>query len=126
MVWSASKGGKAVMPAARHYRETDPAGNRKPTKSKGLDRIDGIMKTITACGLAEWDEGPHTYKGIGPGFNYRLFQMKPKIFACAAKLPSLRMEEQPELELVQREQPVEERFLDQLRPTKSRPALSKV
>lgn len=32
--------------------ETDAAGNRKPTKSKSLDRIDGIVSAIMACGLA--------------------------------------------------------------------------
>lgn len=32
--------------------ETDPAGNRKPTKSKSIDRIDGIVSAIMACGLA--------------------------------------------------------------------------
>jgi len=33
--------------------ETDAAGNRKPTKSKSLDRIDGIVAAIMACGQAE-------------------------------------------------------------------------
>ena len=46
--------------------ETDPAGNRKPTKSKSLDRIDGVISAIMACGLAERDEGPKVYKGSGP------------------------------------------------------------
>lgn len=46
--------------------ETDPAGNRKPTKSKSLDRIDGIVTAIMACGLAARDEGPAVYKGEGP------------------------------------------------------------
>jgi phage terminase large subunit-like protein len=32
--------------------ETDPAGNRKPTKAKSLDRIDGIVAAIMACGMA--------------------------------------------------------------------------
>lgn len=45
--------------------ETDPAGNRKPTKAKSLDRIDGIVSAIMACSLAEKDEGPATYKGTG-------------------------------------------------------------
>lgn len=45
--------------------EPDPAGNRKPTKAKSLDRIDGIVSAIMACGLAERDEGPTTYKGSG-------------------------------------------------------------
>lgn len=42
--------------------ETDPAGNRKPTKAKSLDRIDGIVSAIMACGLAERDDGPQIYK----------------------------------------------------------------
>lgn len=46
--------------------ETDPAGNRKPTKSKSLDRIDGIVTAIMACGLASRDEGPVVYRGDGP------------------------------------------------------------
>ncbi|MFG1241928.1 terminase TerL endonuclease subunit [Xanthobacter sp. V7C-4] len=46
--------------------ETDPAGNRKPSKSKSLDRIDGIVTAIMACGLAAKDEGPEVYKGSGP------------------------------------------------------------
>lgn len=46
--------------------ETDAAGNRKPTKSKSLDRIDGIVTAIMACGLAARDEGPATYRGDGP------------------------------------------------------------
>jgi phage terminase large subunit-like protein len=45
--------------------ETDPAGNRKPTKSKSLDRIDGVITAIMACGLAERDEGPKVYQGTG-------------------------------------------------------------
>ena len=45
--------------------ETDPAGNRKPTKAKSLDRIDGIVSTIMACGLAAIDEGPAVYRGAG-------------------------------------------------------------
>ena len=46
--------------------ETDPAGNRKPTKAKSLDRIDGIVSAIMACGLAATDEGPAVYRGEGP------------------------------------------------------------
>jgi len=46
--------------------ETDAAGNRKPTKSKSLDRIDGIVTAIMACGLAARDEGPSVYRGEGP------------------------------------------------------------
>jgi phage terminase large subunit-like protein len=45
--------------------EPDPTGNRKPTKAKSLDRIDGIVSAIMACGLAERDEGPAVYKGSG-------------------------------------------------------------
>lgn len=46
--------------------ETDAAGNRKPSKAKSLDRIDGIVTAIMACGLADRDEGPKVYKGQGP------------------------------------------------------------
>ncbi|WP_221795680.1 terminase large subunit [Aquisediminimonas sediminicola] len=46
--------------------ETDPTGNRKPTKAKSLDRIDGIVAAIMACGLAATDEGPKVYQGDGP------------------------------------------------------------
>jgi phage terminase large subunit-like protein len=45
--------------------ETDPAGNRKPTKAKSLDRIDGIVAAIMACGAAAIDEGPKVYRGGG-------------------------------------------------------------
>lgn len=45
--------------------ETDPAANRKPAKNKSLDRIDGIVSAIMACGLAATDEGPQVYKGAG-------------------------------------------------------------
>lgn len=45
--------------------ESDPAGNRKPTKAKSLDRIDGIVSAIMACGLAATDEGPQVYRGNG-------------------------------------------------------------
>jgi phage terminase large subunit-like protein len=46
--------------------ETDAAGNRKPAKSRSLDRIDGIVTVIMACGLAARDEAPAAYKGEGP------------------------------------------------------------
>lgn len=46
--------------------ETDPAGNRKPTKAKSLDRIDGIVSAIMAVGLAARDEGATEYRGAGP------------------------------------------------------------
>ena len=45
--------------------ETDPAGNRKPTKPKSFDRIDGIVAAIMACGAAATEEGPAVYKGEG-------------------------------------------------------------
>ena len=45
--------------------ETDPAGNRKPTKAKSLDRIDGIVAAIMACGIAATDQGPAVYRGEG-------------------------------------------------------------
>ncbi len=45
--------------------ETDPEGNRKPTKAKSLDRIDGIVTAIMACGLAERNEGRQDYRGTG-------------------------------------------------------------
>ncbi|WP_236672249.1 terminase large subunit [Croceicoccus sp. YJ47] len=45
--------------------ETDPAANRKPAKNKSLDRIDGIVSAIMACGLAATDEGPKVYRGGG-------------------------------------------------------------
>lgn len=32
--------------------ETDSAGNRKVTKAKSLDRVDGIVSAVMACGLA--------------------------------------------------------------------------
>jgi len=44
----------------------DAAGNRKPSKAKSLDRIDGIVTAIMACGLAAKDEGPAVYRGEGP------------------------------------------------------------
>ena len=46
--------------------ETDAAGNRKPSKAKSLDRIDGVVTAIMACGLAAKHEGPQTYNGDGP------------------------------------------------------------
>lgn len=33
--------------------ETDPAGNRKPTKAKSTGRIDGIVSAIMAAGIAQ-------------------------------------------------------------------------
>ena len=46
--------------------ETDPAGNRKPSKAKSFDRIDGMVAAIMACGVASRDEGPVVYRGDGP------------------------------------------------------------
>lgn len=46
--------------------ETDAAGNRKPTKAKSFDRIDGIVTAIMACGLASIHEGAAFYQGDGP------------------------------------------------------------
>jgi len=46
--------------------ETDPTGNRKPSRAKSLDRIDGIVTAIMACGVASRDEGPPVYRGDGP------------------------------------------------------------
>lgn len=46
--------------------ETDAAANRKPSKAKSLDRIDGIVTAIMACGLAARDEGTAEYRGAGP------------------------------------------------------------
>src|SRR3546814_17020986 len=45
--------------------ETDPAGNRKPSKQRSADRIDGMTALIMACGLAARDEGPAVYQGTG-------------------------------------------------------------
>lgn len=52
--------------ASNVVAETDAAGNRKPSKSKSLDRIDGIVTAIMAAGLAARDEGPAIYRGQGP------------------------------------------------------------
>jgi len=45
--------------------DTDPAGGRKPSKSRSIDRIDGMAALIMACGLAAKDEGPEVYRGEG-------------------------------------------------------------
>jgi phage terminase large subunit-like protein len=45
--------------------DTDPAGGRKPSKSRSIDRIDGMAALIMACGLAVKDEGPEVYRGGG-------------------------------------------------------------
>jgi phage terminase large subunit-like protein len=36
--------------------ETDPAGLRKPSKSRSIDKIDGIVAAIMACGVAAKNE----------------------------------------------------------------------
>jgi phage terminase large subunit-like protein len=38
--------------------EFDAAGNRKLSKSRSIDRIDGLQALVMACGLAATDEGP--------------------------------------------------------------------
>ena len=45
--------------------ETDPAGARKPSKNRSIDRIDPMVALIMACGLAARDEGPQIYQGEG-------------------------------------------------------------
>lgn len=45
--------------------DTDPAGGRKPSKSRSIDRIDGMAALIMACGLAAKNEGPQVYRGAG-------------------------------------------------------------
>jgi phage terminase large subunit-like protein len=46
--------------------ETDPAGNRKPAKNRSIDRIDGLVALIMACGLAaRHDAKAATYQGSG-------------------------------------------------------------
>lgn len=45
--------------------EFDAAGNRKLSKSRSIDRIDGLQALVQACGLAARDEGPQVYKGAG-------------------------------------------------------------
>jgi phage terminase large subunit-like protein len=45
--------------------ETDPAGARKPSKNRSIDRIDPMVALIMACGLASRDEGPKVYQGSG-------------------------------------------------------------
>lgn len=47
--------------------EQDAAGNRKPSKNKSIDKIDGIVTAIMACGLAATDNDAVTeYRGEGP------------------------------------------------------------
>lgn len=45
--------------------EMDPAGLRKPSKNRSIDRIDPVVATIMACGLASRDSGPEVYRGAG-------------------------------------------------------------
>lgn len=45
--------------------EMDPAGSRKPSKNRSIDRIDPMAATIMAIGLASRDEGPKTFTGTG-------------------------------------------------------------
>lgn len=47
--------------------KTDPAGNLKPDKSTSADKIDGIVATIMAIGLAMREEyhGPSVYENRG-------------------------------------------------------------
>lgn len=45
--------------------EMDPAGARKPSKSRSIDRIDPMVALIMACGLASRDAGPQVYQGTG-------------------------------------------------------------
>lgn len=45
--------------------ETDPAGARKPSKNRSIDRIDPLVALIMACGLASRDEGQKVYQGSG-------------------------------------------------------------
>jgi phage terminase large subunit-like protein len=43
--------------------ELDAAGNRKPSKSKSLDRIDGAVCAIMACGLAAREQPKREFAG---------------------------------------------------------------
>lgn len=45
--------------------ETDPAGNRKPAKNRSIDKIDGMVALIMACGLASRAETPKVYEFTG-------------------------------------------------------------
>lgn len=45
--------------------EMDPAGARKPSKNRSIDRIDPVAAAIMAIGLASRDEGAKTYRGQG-------------------------------------------------------------
>lgn len=41
--------------------ETDPAGGRKPAKNRAVERIDGLVAAIMACGLAARQPAPPSY-----------------------------------------------------------------
>lgn len=45
--------------------EMDPAGARKPSKNRSIDRIDPVVAAIMAVGLASRDEGESAYRGSG-------------------------------------------------------------
>lgn len=49
--------------ASNMIYDTDPAGLRKPNKSRSIDRIDGMAGLLMACGIAARDSGPHILKG---------------------------------------------------------------
>lgn len=38
--------------------DTDASGNRKPTKNRSFDKIDGIVAAIMACGISQKFEEP--------------------------------------------------------------------
>lgn len=45
--------------------EHDAAANRKLSKARSIDRIDGLQALVMACGLAARDAGPLVYSGAG-------------------------------------------------------------
>ncbi len=45
--------------------DTDAAGSRKGNKSRSIDKVDGLICLIMACGLAAKDGGPEVYTGSG-------------------------------------------------------------
>lgn len=51
--------------AANAVFEHDASGNRKLSKNRSIDRIDGLQALVMACGLAARDEGPAVYRGSG-------------------------------------------------------------
>ena len=44
--------------------ETDAAGNRKPSKARSIDRIDGLVSAIMACGLAAVQPEEKEFSGL--------------------------------------------------------------